>query len=126
MQLTGRVLYRVSAKLKRTPYAFGMTSWGPLPGTRDMHVLWDGPGGGLYLYARDPSSGAVGRGIRHSSAGAEYKTLREAERAVDAFVAVGIAADGDQESESASSLAPDRAEANLSADGAHDLAGLEL
>ena len=44
-------------KLQRHPYAFGITSWGPLPGTADMHVQWDGPGTGLYLYASNPRAG---------------------------------------------------------------------
>lgn len=115
----------MSAKLKRTPYAFGITSWGPLPSTRNMRVQWDGPGSGLYLYPCDPSSAqsaALGMRIRHSSARAEYQTLREAERAVYAFVAAGVAVGCDDESERASSSEPpDRAEVNPSAGGPRDL-----
>lgn len=82
----------MGAKLQRRPYAFGMTSWGPLPDTEDMHVMWDGPGSGLYLYAADPGSGsALPMRIRHASASGTYGTVREAERAVRAFVAAGTA-----------------------------------
>lgn len=76
-------------KLPRHPYAFGITSWGPLPDTADMHVQWDGPGTGLYLYASNPESGNPGMRIRHPSASGTYDTLRDAEKAVNAFVAAG-------------------------------------
>lgn len=74
----------------RHPLAFGITYWGPLPGTDAMYVQWDGPGGGLYLYAGNPeSAGAPGMRVRHPSAGGTYDTTREAERALAAFIAAG-------------------------------------
>jgi hypothetical protein len=79
-------------KLRRQPLAFGITKWGPLPDTEDMHIMWDGPGCGLFLYPRDPERrGSLGMRIRHESAGGKYQTVREAERAVKAFVAAGLA-----------------------------------
>jgi len=75
--------------MRRRPLAFGITKWGPLPGTGDMHILWDGPGCGLHLYASDPERGGLGQRIRHPSASGTYDVLREAQRAVDAFVAAG-------------------------------------
>ena len=78
------------AKLARKPYAFGITAWGPLPDTADMHVQWDGPGSGLYLYPCEPSRATMpGQRIRHASASGTYATMREAERAVHAFAAAG-------------------------------------
>ena len=76
------------AKVARHPLAFGLTYWGPLPETRDMHVMWDGPGSGLRMYVTDPTRpGAMGQPIRHPSASGTFATVREAEKAVNAFVA---------------------------------------
>jgi hypothetical protein len=82
----------MAAKLPRHPLAFGLTKWGPLPNTDDMWIMWNGPGEGLYLWPQDPAK----RGqlhtcirIRHESASGTYATVREAERAVTAFVASG-------------------------------------
>jgi hypothetical protein len=75
----------------RHPLAFGMTKWGPLPGTRDAYLLWDGPGAGLYYHAADPDKpgqAAAGRRVRHQSANGEYATVKAAEAAVFALVAV--------------------------------------
>lgn len=75
---------------RRHPMAFGITYWGPLPDTRDMHVQWDGPGSGLYLHAANPESATVpGMRIAHESARGTYDTLRQAERALAAFIAAG-------------------------------------
>jgi hypothetical protein len=77
-------------KLQRHPVAFGITYWGPLPDTRETFIQWDGPGSGLYLYASNPEYARdVGLRIRHRLASGEYRTLRDAERAVRAFVAAG-------------------------------------
>lgn len=78
-------------KVPRHPLAFGITYWGPLPGTEAMHVQWDGPGSGLFLYAGDPSVAGTlpGRRIQHPSASGTYATAREAEKAVAAFAAAG-------------------------------------
>jgi hypothetical protein len=82
------------AKLARHPLAFGITYWGPLPGTSDAHVQWDGPGSGLYFYPSDPSGGtSLPLRIRHASAAGTYQTVRDAERAVRAFLAAGLAED---------------------------------
>jgi hypothetical protein len=74
----------------RHPVAFGITWWGPLPGTGAMSVQWDGPGSGLYLYAGNPETSAVpGMRVRHPTASGTYATLREASGAVGAFIAAG-------------------------------------
>jgi hypothetical protein len=74
----------------RHPLAFGITYWGPLPGTADMHVQWDGPGSGLYLYPGNPASAtSPGMLIRHESASGTFATLRAPERALAAFIAAG-------------------------------------
>lgn len=77
-------------QLPRHPLAFGITYWGPLPGTEEMHVQWDGPGSGLFLYGSDPATAKVpGMRIRHPSASGTYATVKAAEQAVHAFVAAG-------------------------------------
>lgn len=74
----------------RHPVAFGITYWGPLPGTDSMFVQWDGPGSGLYLYPGNPEAARVpGMRIRHDSAAGTYATLRAAEKALTAFIAAG-------------------------------------
>lgn len=74
----------------RHPLAFGITYWGPLPGTASVHVQWDGPGSGLYIYPGDPARARVpGMRIRHDAASGTYATLREAEKALAAFIAAG-------------------------------------
>jgi hypothetical protein len=80
-----------AVKVPRHPLAFGITYWGPLPGTAAMHIMWDGPGSGLFLYGGDPSAAGTpqGRRIEHPSASGTYATAREAEKAVAAFVAAG-------------------------------------
>ena len=81
--------------IPRHPLAWGMTKWGPVPGTRDTWVLWDGPGAGLYSHATDPAKpGSQGMRIRHPAAAAEYATLAEAEAAVMAFVRIYL--DGEE------------------------------
>jgi hypothetical protein len=76
----------------RHPLALGITYWGPLPGTRGMHVQWDGPGSGLYLYAGSPETATVpGARIRCAGACGTYATVREAGRALAAFIATGTA-----------------------------------
>jgi hypothetical protein len=77
-------------RLQRHPLALGITYWGPLPGTADMHVQWDGPGAGLYLYSCNPEAARVpGMRIRHPAASGAYDTLKAAERAASAFAAAG-------------------------------------
>jgi hypothetical protein len=76
--------------VNRHPLAFGMTKWGPLPGTGDMWIMWDGPGAGLYLHATDPckpSQVAAGIRVRHPAASGDYDTVRSAEAAVFALAA---------------------------------------
>jgi len=72
-------------KVQRQPLAFGMTRWGPLPGTTDLFLSW-GPGDGIYLH-----KGADGpqKRVRHESASGTYGTAKQAQRAVDAFIAAG-------------------------------------
>lgn len=79
-----------AAGIRCHPLAFGITKWGPLPGTEDMWIMWDGPGAQLFAYARDPERrGSLGQRIRHPSASGHYQTVAEAEKAVAAFVAAG-------------------------------------
>ena len=80
--------------LNRRPLAFGITKWGPLPSTADMWIMWDGPGCGLWAYAKDPEKrGSLGTRIKHPSASGKYDTVREAEKAIAAFVAAYEAAE---------------------------------
>lgn len=75
----------------RRPLAFGATVWGPLPGTRDMHIMWPGPGCGLEACATDPSKpGAVTMRVRHHTAASAYDTPRQARDAAEAFIAAGL------------------------------------
>ena len=76
----------MTSKLARRPLAWGMTRWGPLPETEDLYLFWDGPGSGIYL-----EHGIDGDQIhvRHASASGTYDTPKQAQRAVDAFVAAG-------------------------------------
>lgn len=87
--------------LRRRPYAMGWTAWGPLPGTRDAHILWCGTGDYLQYFASDPfspRSEALGKRIDHPAACGEYQTMAEAQAAVDAFVdAVQAEANTDRE-----------------------------
>ena len=81
-----------SVGVRACPIAFGMTKWGPLPGTRDMWIMWDGPGSGLSAYEKDPEKpGALGHPIRHATANGTYQTVAEAEKAVAAFVVAYLA-----------------------------------
>lgn len=70
--------------LTQQPLAFGMTRWGPLPDTADLFLFWGGPGDGLFL-----SKGENGpqKRIKHHTAAGIYATVRDAQHAVDAFVA---------------------------------------
>jgi hypothetical protein len=75
---------------QRHPLAFGITYWGPLPGTAAMHVQWDGPGSGLYLYHANPETATMpGQRIAHPSAGGTYATVKQAEQALARFIAAG-------------------------------------
>ncbi len=71
--------------VRRHPLAWGMTKWGPLPDTRDMWILWGGPGDGLFLVMGDGKDGSFKR-IGHHTASGVYASLDEAEKAVSAFV----------------------------------------
>jgi hypothetical protein len=74
----------------RHPLAFGITCWGSLPGTGDMHVQWDGPGSGLCLYHANPETATMpGQRIRHESASGTYATAAQAGKALAAFIAAG-------------------------------------
>jgi hypothetical protein len=73
-----------TAKIARQPLALGLQQWGPLPGTVDLFLLWDGPGGGIYL---TNAAGSYMRPVQHPAASGTYQTVREAKRAVTAFAA---------------------------------------
>jgi len=67
------------------PLAFGMWTFA-LPETDALWLHWDGPGAGLYL-----ASPAVMRPIDHPTANGTYQTRKQAQAAVDAFIAAGVA-----------------------------------
>jgi hypothetical protein len=72
----------MSEKLARHPLAWGMTRWGPLPDTEDLFLFWGGPGSGICLeYGQDGPQ----QPVRHPSASGTYATVKEAQRAVEAF-----------------------------------------
>lgn len=71
-------------KVARQPLAFGMTRWGPLPETTDLFLFWGGPGDGLFMVKGE--NGAHQR-CRHPSASSTYDTTKQAQGAVNAFVA---------------------------------------
>lgn len=77
-------------KIPRHSYAIGATSWGPLPDTEDAHIMWDGPGSGLYFYPRYSDITAPHMRIRHETANGTYDTLKQAEKAVYAFIEAGL------------------------------------
>lgn len=75
----------MKVKARRQPLAWGITRWGPLPGTADLFLFWGGPGDGMYM-----AKGENGRQrrIMHRTMTGPYQTVGEAERAVGAFLAV--------------------------------------
>jgi hypothetical protein len=83
---------RTEIKLPRIPLAWGATVWGPVPGTSRIYFTWDGPGSGIYAYVGDPQTqGPIGHRVQHPAADGTYGTLKEAQKAVDAFVEIGRA-----------------------------------
>jgi hypothetical protein len=66
----------------RSPLAFGMWEWGPLPGTTGR-LFWDGPGRGLDLVVNDHH-----KPIEHEFGRGPYATVKEADADAQAFVAV--------------------------------------
>jgi hypothetical protein len=74
------------ATVQRQPLAFGMTRWGPLPGTTDLFLFWGGIGDGIYLHKGDDGPH---KRIRHEAAAGAYDTAKAAQRAVDAFITAG-------------------------------------
>jgi hypothetical protein len=72
----------MASKVQRHPLAFGMTKWGPLPDTTSLFLFWGGPGDGLYL-----TSDNTERRISHPTASGTYDTPKQAQSAVDAFIA---------------------------------------
>lgn len=80
--------YEVQAvRVPRQPLAWGMQEWGPLPGTEDAHLMWEGPGNGLDFLG---SGGAPAIPVRHPVGAGPFQTLREAERAARRFIAIGL------------------------------------
>ena len=77
--------------MRERQYPTGLTTWGPLPGTGIMHILWPGPGAGLFLVIGQPDTADVPMTrVEHASASGTYGTRDGARTAVRAF----IAADG--------------------------------
>jgi hypothetical protein len=88
---------RQSRLVPRHPLAFGMTWWGPLPGTERAAIMWGGPGDNLlYFPAGLDSATAPWIPVRHPAASGTYQTVAEAEKAVNAFVAAGLAAQAEE------------------------------
>jgi hypothetical protein len=77
-----RAREQAGRKIQRQPLAWGITRWGPLSGTLDVNLVWNGPAAGLFLHA-----GGLAKPITHSSANGIYQTWKQAERAVYAFLA---------------------------------------
>lgn len=73
------------------PLAWGITVWGPIPHTRDAHIMWDGPGSGLMWYATNPDKpGAVGMPIRHRAVAGPFDKRPAAISAARRFIAIGL------------------------------------
>ena len=80
-----------AARVRRRPTAWGGQVWGPIPGTRDAHLMWDGPGDGLMFYAVSPDKPeAIGRRVEHRAASGTYQKLAEADRIARRFIAIGL------------------------------------
>jgi hypothetical protein len=71
-------------KLTPEPLAFGIARW-LLPGTTDLYLLWPGPGDGIYMVKGD-GRGGLHKRVEHRTASGVYATVRQAQRAVDAFL----------------------------------------
>jgi hypothetical protein len=79
-----------AAKLGRQPLAFGMQTFGPLPGTTDLFVFWGGVGDGLYL---TKGEGGPHKRIEHPAARGTYQTVKDAQLAAQAFADAGTEED---------------------------------
>lgn len=80
-----------AGRVPRRPTAWGGQVWGPIPGTRDAHLMWDGPGDGLMYYPRNPAeAGAAGLTVRHGAVSGTYQTLAQADRMARRFIAIGL------------------------------------
>jgi hypothetical protein len=103
---------KVEARAKRVqrhPLAFGITTWGPLPGTRDAYLMWEPSGGGLTFYARDPSaSQSPGMPVRGALAelAKTATTVQQADRIVRRWIGAGID-EADREDAAAESEGPE-------------------
>ncbi len=87
----------VTAGMRERRYPTGLTTWGPLPGTGTMHILWPGPGSGLFLVIGQPdTAGSQMTRIGHASASGSYDTRTGARRAVQAFIAADGVISGDR------------------------------
>jgi hypothetical protein len=65
----------MTAGMRERRYPTGLTTWGPLPGTGIMHILWPGPGSGLFLVTGQPDTAGVPvTRIEHASASGTYDT----------------------------------------------------
>jgi hypothetical protein len=42
--------------MRERRYPTGLTTWGPLPGTGIMHILWPGPYSALFLVTGQPDA----------------------------------------------------------------------
>jgi hypothetical protein len=77
-----------AGRLRERRSPTGLTTWGPLPGTGIMHILWPGPGAGLFLVIGQPEDAGVPMTrIEHASASGTYDDRNGARRAVHAFIA---------------------------------------
>jgi hypothetical protein len=78
----------MTAGMHELRYPTGLTTWGPLPGTAIMHILWPGPGSGLFLVIGQPEAADVPMTpIEHPSASGSYDSRAGARKALHAFIA---------------------------------------
>lgn len=65
----------------------GVTTWGPLPDTEAMYLMWDGALSGIYLVMGEPTqASSSSTRVRHPSASGAYHSLEQARAAVKRFI----------------------------------------
>ena len=74
-------------KVKALVYPTGMRVW-RMPGSETLSIIWPGPGAGLMLAFDASKPGGAMTRINHPCADGQYHTVKEAQKAVDAFVAL--------------------------------------
>jgi hypothetical protein len=72
------------AKLAKSPLAFGMWQWGPLPGSAGLCLFWEGAGSGLELHRE---GGKHMRPVEHQAGRGPFTTVKQADAAAQALYA---------------------------------------